>query len=112
MLGAHVEQRGSKVGPDVLRFDYATARGMTPEETAHVEDLVNAEVLENVAVRTDVTSQDEARKKGAMMIFEENYGDVVRMLHIGRESIELCGGTHVARTGDIRTRSRSRATSR
>ncbi|MEI8257868.1 MAG: alanine--tRNA ligase, partial [Deltaproteobacteria bacterium] len=101
VLGGHVEQRGSKVGPDVLRFDYATSRAMTDEEIARVEDLVNREVLENVDVRTDVTSQDEARKKGAMMIFEENYGDVVRMLHIGRESIELCGGTHVSRTGDI-----------
>ena len=101
VLGSHVEQRGSKVGPDMLRFDYATNRGMTDEEIAKVEDLVNREVLENVEVRTDVTSQEDARKKGAMMIFEENYGDVVRMLHIGRESIELCGGTHVARTGDI-----------
>jgi alanyl-tRNA synthetase len=101
VLGTHVEQRGSKVGPDVLRFDYATQRAMTDAEIAKVEDLVNREVLENVEVRTDVTSQEDARKKGAMMIFEENYGDVVRMLHIGHESIELCGGTHVSRTGDI-----------
>jgi alanyl-tRNA synthetase len=101
VLGPSATQRGSKVGPDVLRFDYATNRPLTEDEIRRIEDLVNAEVLENLEVRTEVTSQEEARKKGAMMIFEENYGDVVRMLHIGRESVELCGGTHVRRTGDI-----------
>ena len=101
VVGPHAQQKGSKVGPDALRFDYAASRALTDDEVARIEDLVNREVLSNLAVRTDVTSQAEARKKGAMMIFEEKYGDSVRMLHIGSESVELCGGTHVARTGDI-----------
>ncbi|MBL8677652.1 MAG: alanine--tRNA ligase [Myxococcales bacterium] len=101
VLGPTATQRGSKVGPDTLRFDYATERALTPSEITTIEDLVNKDILANLPVRTDVTSQDEARKSGAMMIFEENYGDVVRMLHIGSESVELCGGTHANRTGDI-----------
>ena len=68
---------------------------------ARIEDLVNREVLANVPVRTEVTTQAEARARGAMMIFEEKYGDSVRLLRIGRESVELCGGTHASRTGDI-----------
>jgi alanyl-tRNA synthetase len=101
VLGPTATQRGSKVGPDTLRFDYATDRPLSAEEIVLVEDMVNREVLANLPVRTDVTSQEQARKSGAMMIFEENYGDVVRMLSIGSESVELCGGTHAARTGDI-----------
>ncbi len=101
VLGAHAQQRGSKVGPEILRFDYASLRAITDDEILRIEDLVNREVLANLAVRTEVTSQAEARARGAMMIFEEKYGDAVRMLHIGHESVELCGGTHVARTGDI-----------
>ncbi|MDP3274141.1 MAG: alanine--tRNA ligase [Deltaproteobacteria bacterium] len=101
VLGSSATQRGSKVGPDTLRFDYATDRALTLDEQREIEDLVNADILANLPVTTAVTSQDEARKSGAMMIFEENYGDVVRMLHIGSESIELCGGTHASRTGDI-----------
>lgn len=101
VLGPHAMQRGSRVGPDTLRFDYATDRPMTDEEIRRVEDMVNAEVLANLPVVTEITTQEEARKKGAMMIFEETYGEVVRMLRIGHESIELCGGTHVSRTGDI-----------
>ena len=85
----------------MLRFDYASLRPLSDDETRHIEDLVNREVLENRDVHTEVTSQAEARARGAMMIFEEKYGDSVRMLHIGSESVELCGGTHVARTGDI-----------
>jgi alanyl-tRNA synthetase len=101
VLGPHAQQKGSKVGPEGLRFDYAAARPLSADEVTRIEDLVNAEVLANAAVRTEVTSQAEARAKGAMMIFEEKYGDSVRMLHIGSESVELCGGTHASRTGDI-----------
>ncbi len=101
VLGPHAQQKGSKVAPDALRFDYASSRALTDDEVARIEDMVNREVLEDRDVRTEVTSQAEARKKGAMMIFEEKYGDSVRMLHIGSESVELCGGTHVSRTGEI-----------
>jgi alanyl-tRNA synthetase len=101
VVGSHAQQKGSKVGPDALRFDYAASRALTDDDVTRVEDLVNREVLANVAVRTAVTTQAEARASGAMMIFEEKYGDSVRMLHIGSESVELCGGTHVSRTGDI-----------
>ena len=101
VLGPHAQQKGSKVAPEGLRFDYAAARALTPDEITRIEDLVNAEVLSNAEVVTEVTSQAEARAKGAMMIFEEKYGDTVRLLRIGSESVELCGGTHAARTGDI-----------
>jgi alanyl-tRNA synthetase len=101
VLGPHAQQKGSKVGPTGLRFDYAASRALTDDEVARIEDLVNREVLANVPVRTEVTTQAEARARGAMMIFEEKYGDAVRMLHIGHESVELCGGTHAAATGDI-----------
>jgi alanyl-tRNA synthetase len=101
VVGPTATQRGSKVGPDTMRFDYATERALTASEITAIEDLVNKDILANLPIRTDVTSQEDARKSGAMMIFEENYGDVVRMLHIGSESVELCGGTHATRTGDI-----------
>ena len=101
VLGAHAQQKGSKVSPELLRFDYAASHALSDEEIARIEDLVNREVLANTTVTTHVTTQAEARRMGAMMIFEEKYGDAVRMLHIGSESVELCGGTHVARTGDI-----------
>jgi len=101
VLGTHAQQKGSKVGPTGLRFDYAASRPLSDDELGRIEDLVNREVLANVPVRTEVTSQAEARARGAMMIFEEKYGDAVRMLHIGHESVELCGGTHAAATGDI-----------
>jgi alanyl-tRNA synthetase len=101
VLGTHAQQKGSKVSPDGLRFDYASARALTDEELARIENLVNEEVLANLPVETEVTTQAEARERGAMMIFEEKYGDSVRLLRIGRESVELCGGTHATRTGDI-----------
>jgi alanyl-tRNA synthetase len=100
VLGPHAQQKGSLVGPDRLRFDFTHSRPMTPEEIARVEELVNERTLENSPVRTEVLSMDEARKRGAMMIFEEKYGDVVRMLSMA-ESTELCGGTHARATGDI-----------
>ncbi len=100
VLGPQAQQKGSVVGPDRLRFDFTHSSGMTPEQILKVEDLVNERVLKNVPVRTDVMSMSEARSKGAMMIFEEKYGDTVRMLGMA-ESLELCGGTHVGATGDI-----------
>jgi alanyl-tRNA synthetase len=100
VIGGHAQQKGSQVGPDRLRFDFTHGRPLTPEELARVEELVNQRTLANHPVRTEVLSMEEARKRGAMMIFEEKYGDVVRMLSMG-ESTELCGGTHARATGDI-----------
>jgi alanyl-tRNA synthetase len=100
VLGAHVQQKGSLVGPDRFRFDFTHGKAMTPEEIRQVEDMVNERVLANAPVKTEVLTIDAARKRGAMMIFEEKYGDVVRMLTIA-DSVELCGGTHARATGDI-----------
>ncbi|HYQ28340.1 MAG TPA: alanine--tRNA ligase [Polyangiaceae bacterium] len=100
VLGSHAQQKGSLVGPDRLRFDFTSPRALTPEEIAKVEDLVNQRTLANHTVQTEVLNMDEARARGAMMIFEEKYGDVVRMLSMA-ESTELCGGTHARATGDI-----------
>jgi alanyl-tRNA synthetase len=100
VLGAHAQQKGSLVGPDRLRFDFTHTKPLTPQEISQIEDLVNERTLANHPVSTDVLSMDDARKRGAMMIFEEKYGDVVRMLTMG-DSMELCGGTHARATGDI-----------
>jgi alanyl-tRNA synthetase len=100
VLGPHAQQKGSLVGPERLRFDFTHSRALTAEEIARVEELVNERTLKNSPVRTEVLSMEEARKRGAMMIFEEKYGDVVRMLSMA-ESTELCGGTHARATGDI-----------
>jgi len=100
VLGDHVQQRGSLVDPDKTRFDFAHDAPLTAEQVAQVEAIVNDEVLANQAVRTQHLSYDEAVAGGAMALFGEKYGDVVRVLDIGF-SRELCGGTHVARTGDI-----------
>ena len=100
VLGSHAQQKGSLVGPDRLRFDFTSPRALTPEEISKVEDLVNQRTLANHTVRTEVLTMEEARTRGAMMIFEEKYGDVVRMLSMG-DSTELCGGTHARATGDI-----------
>ncbi|HEY2410361.1 MAG TPA: alanine--tRNA ligase [Polyangiaceae bacterium] len=100
VIGSHAQQKGSLVGPDRLRFDFTSGRALTPAELAQVEDLVNQRTLGNHAVRTEVLSMEEARKRGAMMIFEEKYGEVVRLLTMA-ESTELCGGTHARATGDI-----------
>ena len=99
-LGEHSTQKGSVVGPDRLRFDFTQDRALTPEQLQSIERIVNQRVLQNTPVRTEVLSMDQARERGAMMIFEEKYGDVVRMLSMA-ESVELCGGTHVRATGDI-----------
>jgi alanyl-tRNA synthetase len=100
VLGEHVQQKGSLVDPDKTRFDFAHTGPLTAAQIREVEALVNAEILQNAATQARVVPMDEARKLGAMMLFGEKYGDTVRVLDIG-SSRELCGGTHVARTGDI-----------
>jgi alanyl-tRNA synthetase len=100
VLGDHVQQKGSLVNADRTRFDFAHNAPMTPAQIAKVEALVNAEILANAATKARVMPIDEAQKSGAMMLFGEKYGDEVRVLDIGT-SRELCGGTHVQRTGDI-----------
>ncbi|HVY46274.1 MAG TPA: alanine--tRNA ligase, partial [Minicystis sp.] len=101
VLGEHAQQKGSRVGPDVLRFDFASNRALTRDEMAQVEDLVNQKVLTNAKVTTEILPMDEAKKRGAMAIFEEKYGDTVRMLTMTPEVVELCGGTHARALGDI-----------
>jgi alanyl-tRNA synthetase len=100
VLGAHVQQKGSLVDPDKTRFDFAHGAPMTDEEIRRVEGIVNNEILRNAPTEARVMPIDVAQKSGAMMLFGEKYGDEVRVLDIG-SSRELCGGTHVARTGDI-----------
>ena len=100
VLGDHVAQKGSLVDEDKTRFDFSHNAPMTAEEMRKVEAIVNAEILANAATQARVMPIDEAQKIGAMMLFGEKYGDEVRVLDIGT-SRELCGGTHVARTGDI-----------
>jgi alanyl-tRNA synthetase len=100
VLGAHVQQKGSLVTPERTRFDFAHNAPMTDAQIREVEALVNAEILQNHATNARVMPIDEAQKVGAMMLFGEKYGDEVRVLDIG-SSRELCGGTHVQRTGDI-----------
>ncbi len=100
VLGPHVQQKGSLVDADKTRFDFSHNAPMTAEEIRRVEDLVNAEILRNEATTARVMPIDDAQKLGAMMLFGEKYGDEVRVLDIG-SSRELCGGTHVAHTGDI-----------
>ena len=101
VLGPQAMQKGSLVGPDRLRFDYAGSRPMTDEELARIEDLVNAKIQVNAPIETEVLPMDDAKARGAIGIFEEKYGAVVRMLTMTSDSIELCGGTHASRTGDI-----------
>ena len=100
VLGKHVQQRGSLVDADKTRFDFSHSAPMTPEQIRRVEDLVNREILANAATVAQLMPFDDAVRAGAMALFGEKYGDRVRVLDIG-SSRELCGGTHVARTGDI-----------
>ncbi len=100
VLGAHVQQKGSLVTPERTRFDFAHNAPLTAAQIAQVESLVNAEILANTATQARVLPIEEAQKSGAMMLFGEKYGDEVRVLDIGT-SRELCGGTHVQRSGDI-----------
>jgi alanyl-tRNA synthetase len=100
VLGDHVQQKGSLVDEDKTRFDFSHNAPMSADEIRRVEGIVNAEILRNEATQTRVMPIDDAQKLGAMMLFGEKYGDVVRVLDIG-SSRELCGGTHVKATGDI-----------
>jgi alanyl-tRNA synthetase len=101
VLGDHVKQAGSAVRPDKLRFDFTHPRALSPEERDEVERRVNARVFQNLPVRIYETPIAEARKLGAMMLFGEKYGDIVRVVDIGGWSVELCGGTHVRSTAEI-----------
>lgn len=101
VLGEHVEQKGSLVTAESTRFDISHPQAVTAEEIAEVERRVNEAVLANVAVNAAIMSMEDAQKTGAMMLFGEKYGDEVRVLQMGGFSTELCGGTHVSRTGDI-----------
>jgi alanyl-tRNA synthetase len=100
VLGPHVHQRGSLVDSDKTRFDFSHDKPMSQEEIRQVEARVNAEIMQNTPTRARIMPIEEAKKSGAMMLFDEKYGDEVRVLDIG-SSREFCGGTHVERTGDI-----------
>ena len=101
VLGDHVRQQGSLVAPDRLRFDFSHFGPMSEAEIARVEDLVNAEVLRNEPVRTYETTRKEAESAGAIAFFGDKYGEVVRVVEAGHDSVELCGGTHVSALGTI-----------
>jgi alanyl-tRNA synthetase len=108
VLGDHVAQKGSQVSADRLRFDFVHTKPMSPEEISEVEDLANAIILQNAPVETRLMGVEEAKESGARALFGEKYGDEVRVVSMGQPtgnglgwSVELCGGTHVRRTGDI-----------
>ncbi|HZM30191.1 MAG TPA: DHHA1 domain-containing protein, partial [Acidimicrobiales bacterium] len=101
VLGQHVRQQGSLVAPDRLRFDFSHFEPVTRDQMREIEDLANREILGNASVRHFETTMNEARDLGAIAFFGDKYGDIVRVLEAGEHSIELCGGTHVRRLGDI-----------
>jgi alanyl-tRNA synthetase len=101
VLGTHVAQKGSLVAPERLRFDFAHTQPVGADELRHVEDLVNTEIRRNVAAEVREMAYPDALEFGAVALFGEKYGDRVRVLRMGDFSTELCGGTHVARSGDI-----------
>src|SRR5690606_25230131 len=100
-LGDRVAQKGSLVAPDRLRFDFAHFSPMSGDELRQVEDLVNREIRRNADSLTEILAVSEAKKRGAVAMFGEKYGETVRVVRIGGESLEFCGGTHVRRAGDI-----------
>jgi alanyl-tRNA synthetase len=101
VLGETATQKGSLVGPDRLRFDFAYGKSLTRDEIKRIEELVNEKVLSDAPVLTEVLPIDEARKRGAIAMFGEKYGDVVRVLTMTSDSVELCGGTHARSLGEI-----------
>jgi alanyl-tRNA synthetase len=101
VLGEHVAQAGSRVDSKSLRFDFSNPNGLSPEQLAAVEALVNGEIRRNVPVSTQIQSIEDAKAAGAMALFGEKYDDEVRVVSMGDFSMELCGGLHVQRTGDI-----------
>ncbi len=101
VLGPHATQKGSRVDPDGLRFDFTNFEPLSLEQRSQLEALVACKVRENHPVQTEEIPYDTAREKGAMALFGENYGDMVRMVTISSDSKELCGGTHVSKSGDI-----------
>ena len=101
MLGDHVRQQGSFVGPDRLRFDFSHGAGLSSEEEDQILTLVNTDVVANEEVETIQTTKQEAQTMGAVMFFGDKYGDRVRVVRAGSHSLEFCGGTHVDRLGDI-----------
>jgi alanyl-tRNA synthetase len=101
VLGSHAKQQGSLVAPDRLRFDFSHFEPVSPVQVREIEDLANREILDNAPVRHFETTMNEARELGAIAFFGDKYGDIVRVLEAGRHSVELCGGTHVRRLGDI-----------
>jgi alanyl-tRNA synthetase len=101
VLGEHVQQKGSLVDADKLRFDFSHYQPVEPDQLSEIETLVNNQVRGNLKTRAEVMNMEAAKKSGAIALFGEKYGDLVRVLKIGSDSIELCGGTHVPRAGDI-----------
>ena len=101
VVGESATQKGSLVGPDRLRFDYSSGKPLSAEEILRIEDLVNEKILTDAPIQTEVLRQTEAKKRGAMAIFEEKYGDVVRVLTMTKDSVELCGGTHARTLGEL-----------
>ncbi|AKO52193.1 alanyl-tRNA synthetase [Marinobacter psychrophilus] len=103
VLGEHVSQKGSLVDPDKLRFDFSHLEAISAADLQEIERQVNQQILQNTSVVTEVTDMEQALAKGALALFDEKYGDSVRVLSMGSDgySVELCGGTHVNRTGDI-----------
>ena len=103
VLGTHVQQKGSYQDGERTRFDFSHFEAMTAEELAAVEKIVNEKIAENIAVETQIMTMDEAKKTGAMALFDEKYGETVRVVSMGDFSKEFCGGTHVKNTGEITT---------
>ena len=101
VIGEHVNQAGSYVDSERLRFDFTHFQGVTPEELRKVEDLVNEKIMDVFNVDTNEMTLEEAKTKGAMALFDDKYGDLVRVVEVGDYSIELCGGTHVCNSGEI-----------